>query len=469
MLIKSLKRIFTKPIMNMDLIQEFLINREKRVFHQEELMKNNKNKTLVTIRINYPGIEKSNYITDDIVNIIYNDIMTYHKGDIVYNDKYKNKEGLVCHLLFNTDVVSIKKLMIDIEEKHILGRCVDIDVYSYKDNKVVGISRLDLNKSPRKCFICELDAKICSRAQTHTIDEIKKYFEYIYIKYKEEEKKIDDISYDISQIALKAMISEVSTFPSFGLVSPISNGSHKDMNYHTFLNSSMAIAPYLKEMAKVSYTYNNPKCIFNVIRNIGVICEEKMFEATNNVNTHKGMIFLMGTCISATMKSIYDNKGFYNIKDTIKDMTQDILDDFKNLHLKDKLTHGEKLYLEHGFTGIRGQIKDGLSVVFDNIISKYENSNLIENELYIQILISLMSLVEDSTIVYRHDIDTLRRVQYDAKELLKIGGVNTICGKKQIEKMEKEYIKENISPGGCADLLAISIFLLEIKSKYIDI
>lgn len=453
----------------MDLIQEFLMDREKRVFYQDELIENNKTKTLVTIRINYPGIEKSNYITDDIVNIIYNDIMTYHKSDIIYNDRYKNKEGLVCHLLFNTDVVSVKKLMINIEERHILGRCVDIDVYSYKDNKAVGISRSDLNKSPRKCFICELDAKICSRSQTHTIDEIKKYFEDVYIKYKEEEKKIDHISYDISQIALKAMISEVSTFPSFGLVSPISNGSHKDMNYYTFLNSSMAIAPYLKEMAKVSYTYNKPQCIFNVIRNIGVICEEKMFEATNNVNTHKGMIFLMGTCISATMKSIYDNKGFYNIKDIIKDMTQDILDDFKNLHLKDKLTHGEKLYIEHGFTGIRGQIKDGLAIVFDEIVSKYENSDLIENELYIQMLISLMSLVEDSTIVYRHDINTLRKVQSDAKELLKIGGVNTICGKKQIEKMEKEYIKENISPGGCADLLAISIFLMDIKHKYMNI
>ena len=56
----------------MDFISAFLFDRDKRVAYQEDLLKKNKDKTLVTIRINYPGIEKSNYITDDIVNIIYN-------------------------------------------------------------------------------------------------------------------------------------------------------------------------------------------------------------------------------------------------------------------------------------------------------------------------------------------------------------------------------------------------------------
>lgn len=455
--------------MNTDLIQAFLIDREKRVYNQETLMGKNKDKTLVTIRINYPGLEKSNYITDDIVNIIYSEIMTYHKKYIVYNDKYKNREGLVCHLLFRADFVSIKKLMIDIEEKHILGRCVDIDVYTYKNDKMIGISRSDLYKKPRKCFICNLDAKICSRAQSHSIDEIKNYFDELYNQYKKKQGLIEDTSYNISQLALKAMISEVSTFPSFGLVSPVSSGSHKDMNYYTFLTSSMTITPYLKEMAKISYTYKSPQYIFDAIRNIGLECEEKMLESTNNVNTHKGMIFLMGICISATMKAIYENKSFHDIKEIIKVMAEDILDDFKNLEVKEKLTHGEKLYLEYGFTGIRGQVKDGLSVVFDNIIKEYEYTTLYGNNLYTQILIHLMSVVEDSTVVYRQDIQTLRKVQSDAKDLLKIGGVNTIEGRDRIKKLEIEYIQKNISPGGCADLLAISILLLEIKNKYINV
>lgn len=449
----------------MDLITEFLFDRDKRVAYQEHLLKENKDKTLVTIRINYPGIEKSNYITDNIVNTIYNEILTYYGKFIVFEDKYKNKEGIVAHFLFDLDFVNVKKEMINVEEEHILGRCLDIDVYTLKNDKVIGISRSDLFKKPRRCFICDLDAKICSRAQTHTIDEIKNYFEVVYKNFKDSQKKTDSLAYEVSQMALKAMISEVSTFPSFGLVSPISSGAHKDMDYYTFLNSAVAITPFLKKMFEVGYSYYSPEYIFDAIRDIGKECEEKMFEATNNINTHKGMIFLMGISMAAIGKALYENKEFYQIQDIIKSMVKNILDDFKELHKKEKLTHGERLYLEYGFTGIRGQVQDGLSVLFDNIIDNYINSDLKENDLYTQILIELMARVEDSTVVYRHDISTLRKVQSDAKDLLNMGGIFTEEGRQKCHHLEDLYIKENISPGGCADLLAISILLIDVKKR----
>ena len=449
----------------MDLITEFLLDRDKRVAYQEHLLKENKDKTLVTIRINYPGIEKSNYITDNIVNTIYNEILTYYGKFIVFEDKYKNKEGIVAHFLFDLDFVNVKKEMINVEEEHILGRCLDIDVYTLKNDKVIGISRSDLFKKPRRCFICDLDAKICSRAQTHTIDEIKNYFEVVYKNFKDSQKKTESLAYEVSQMALKAMISEVSTFPSFGLVSPISSGAHKDMDYYTFLNSAVAITPFLKKMFEVGYSYYSPEYIFDAIRDIGKECEEKMFEATNNINTHKGMIFLMGISMAAIGKALYENKEFYQIQDIIKSMVKNILDDFKELHKKEKLTHGERLYLEYGFTGIRGQVQDGLSVLFDNIIDNYINSDLKENDLYTQILIELMARVEDSTVVYRHDISTLRKVQSDAKDLLNMGGIFTEKGRQKCHHLEDLYIKENISPGGCADLLAISILLIDVKKR----
>lgn len=449
----------------MDLITEFLLDRDRRVLYQEHLLKENKDKTLVTIRINYPGIEKSNYITDNIVNTIYNEILTYYGKFIVFEDKYKNKEGIVAHFLFDLDFVNVKKEMINVEEEHILGRCLDIDVYTLKNDKVIGISRSDLFKKTRRCFICDLDAKICSRAQTHTIDEIKNYFEVVYKNFKDSQKKTDSLAYEVSQMALKAMISEVSTFPSFGLVSPISSGAHKDMDYYTFLNSAVAITPFLKKMFEVGYSYYSPEYIFDAIRDIGKECEEKMFEATNNINTHKGMIFLMGISMAAIGKALYENKEFYQIQDIIKSMVKNILDDFKELHKKEKLTHGERLYLEYGFTGIRGQVQDGLSVLFDNIIDNYINSDLKENDLYTQILIELMARVEDSTVVYRHDISTLRKVQSDAKDLLNMGGIFTEEGRQKCHHLEDLYIKENISPGGCADLLAISILLIDVKKR----
>ena len=76
-----------------------------------------------------------------------------------------------------------------------------------------------------------------------------------------------------------------------------------------------------------------------------------------------------------------------------------------------------------------------------------------------------MARVEDSTVVYRHGINTLKKVQEDAKKLLNEGGMFTEIGKQKSYQLEQLYIEENISPGGCADLLAISILLMDVKKR----
>ena len=52
-------------------------------------------------------------------------------------------------------------------------------------------------------------------------------------------------------------------------------------------------------------------------------------------------------------------------------MTRDILKDFENIDISKKLTHGEKLYLENGFTGIRGEIKNGLNIIFNGSLEVF--------------------------------------------------------------------------------------------------
>ncbi len=456
--------------MKLNMIDKFLMQREERVKYQQDLLLENKNKTLVTIKINYPGTEKSNYILDDIIKIITDEVITYYGLFVVFKRCYKTLEGSIVHLLFDLDYIKVKNIMIDIEQNHILGRCADLDVYTLKNNKVIAISRKDLNISPRKCFICDSNAKICSRSQNHSIEEIKLYFEKKYEEYLNHIKLRDKVSKKMSNRALKAMISEVSTYPCFGLVSPISSGSHKDMDYYTFLDSSFCIVPYLEKMSKYSYTYHDEKYIFNLIREIGKEAEDKMFMATNNVNTHKGMIFLLGIVIASTSKVIYNGGKFIDINTTIKNMTKDILDDFKQIDYKiknnKKLTHGERLYIEYGFEGIRGQVKNGLDFIFNDVIYEYLESNLSKNDLYSHTLLRLMSIVDDSTIVYRHGISVLDKVKKDSIYILDKGGMNSEEGRRLCFELENEYIKKGISPGASADLLAVVIFLSYAK-KYI--
>lgn len=453
-------------------INEFLNHRETRVFHQEKLLKDTEEGvTLATVRVNYPGLEKSNYITDNIVNIICEDIYIFNRKNIVYREIYKNKEGIIGHFIFNINHNEVKKRLIYIEENHILGRCVDLDVYYIDDIESMmpalhGVSRGDIGLKPRRCFLCEEDARVCARSQSHSIDEIKEYFVKKYEEYVCYANERDKLGYEISQLALKAMIAEVSTMPSFGLVSPITKGSHRDMDYYTFLDSSFVISPFIKDMVNIAYSYEKPKNIFEAIRAIGIRCEEEMFKATNGVNTHKGMIFLIGIVASAIGKALYEKLPFQEVENILKDMCENILDDFINLGEKEKLTHGEKLYLKYGFTGIRGEVKKGLSNIFQEILPYYEELELKGNNLYSQILLKLISSVEDSTIVHRQNIEKLYEVQRHAYEILKLGGFKTKEGTMAAHNFEKQCINENISPGGSADLLALVIFLTYSKKFF---
>ncbi len=453
-------------------IELFLRDRDRRVEHQEEILRSSKGLSLATVRINYPGIEKSNYVTDSIAKMICNEISIFHKKHIIFCEEYRSKEGYIGHFIFDIDHITVKKFLVDLEENHILGRCVDLDVYYLKKNErfnfeeICGISRSDLGKGPRRCFICDEEARICSRAQSHSLEDIKNYFEVKFSEYMDYIKGRDNLAYNISQFALKGIISEVSTMPSFGLVSPSTMGSHKDMDYYTFVDSSFAIAPYIKDMASLGYSYHHPKEIFEVIRFIGMDCEKAMFEATNGVNTHKGMIFLVGILTAAIAKAMYENASFGRIEEILKDMCENILDDFKDIDKKVKLTHGEKLYVNYGFTGIRGEVKSGLPVLFKEIIPNYLSSNLKGHDLYAHTLLRLMSKVEDSTIVHRQSIEKLHEIQKKAEEIIALGGLESSKGTEAALNFEKTCIKDNVSPGGSADLLAVIIFLGEIKKNF---
>lgn len=453
-----------------ELINKFLDDREQRVSHQKQIFEDNGNlnNTLVTIRVNYPGIEKSNYVTDSIADIIYNHISTYYYESIVYKETYKNMEGVIGHFIMKDNFHDVKTWMVNIEENHILGRCMDIDVYGYDaENKdLKGISRSDLGLGSRKCFICNESAKICSRSQKHDVSEIKAFFQKSYDNYLQYVHRRNRISYEVSNYVLKSMIEEVSTMPSFGLVSPVTNGSHSDMNFHMFLNSSFAITPHVMDMIKNGYSFEGSRRIFDSIRRIGIDCEEAMFEATNGVNTHKGMIFLMGVISTAAAKAFYEESGFDSIKKYIQEMCSDILKDFSNLNDKKHLTHGEKLFMNYGFKGIRGEVENGLSILFDDVLPYTKELQLKENKLYGQILLKLMSIVDDSTIVHRQGIDELKKVKQKSSEILCKGGFNTEEGINAAMEFEKQCIMDNISPGGSADLLAAVIFLIYIEPLF---
>lgn len=270
----------------------------------------------------------------------------------------------------------------------------------------------------------------------------------------------------LSEFALRAMLYEVSCYPAPGLVSPISTGSHKDMNHFTFIDSSLAISRFFHEVVEVSLKENDEKELFQELRKIGIKAEKVMFEATKGVNTQKGIIFLMLVSLGAVTLTIKRGKTFDEIEKYIRCMTKDILEeDFKELDKKEKLTYGEKLYLEYGLKGIRGEVAKGLPVALKIGLQIYEESaDLSANQRIANTLIHIMTCCEDTTLLHRNPIKTLYYVQNTAKEAVSLGAMRTEEGRRFINDMDRDFVSKGISPGGSADLLAMTIFFHNVRS-----
>lgn len=151
--------------------EDILIAREERVYKQESLLEKYKN-TILTIRVNYPGINKNNYISLSIIKILCDLIIKKFEEKILHREFNVTAEGPIITMIINKEPSKVKFKAVSIEEQHPLGRCVDIDIYD-EDGK--GLSRSELGLAKRKCYICNDFAQNCVRSRKHSLYEIEEF------------------------------------------------------------------------------------------------------------------------------------------------------------------------------------------------------------------------------------------------------------------------------------------------------
>ncbi|MFD2306259.1 triphosphoribosyl-dephospho-CoA synthase CitG [Enterococcus termitis] len=280
----------------------------------------------------------------------------------------------------------------------------------------------------------------------------------------------------ISNYALQSLLFEAALYPKPGLVDPISNGAHTDMDYLTFLDSSQALAPYFYDYLQLGLAHEgSPVELFQKVRLLGQQAERAMLEKTNGINTHKGANFSFAL-ILASIGKLLQNKQLYlpfseadthAVFDYTKRMTVSLLEqDFSDLANKSMLTNGEKLYLDHGFTGIRGEAAAGypaLQLTALPFLRQRHSSNDKKN--FLLLLLSLMATVEDSNLINRGGLDAWKQVKkLAAQQLATLSDEVTIYElEESLAVFDQVLIQKNLSPGGSADLLALSYFFGQLE------
>lgn len=273
----------------------------------------------------------------------------------------------------------------------------------------------------------------------------------------------------VGQYLTQAILLEVSTHPKPGLVTRLSNGAHKDMSIFTFMMSSAVLSKAFNDLQDIGQAHRGTLVeLFCKLRSYGVGAEAELLRVTKGVNTQRGILFAGG--IVSAVSGYAMNMGLSRdaLLPLIKEMAAGLVArELKNLDHA-AMTAGEKLYYKYGITGIRGEVENGFPSVVNYGLPALEDAfdkGATINDALVHALISLMTVVEDSNVIWRTDYDTLLEVQRIAKNILSLGSVFTEKGRMAIAETERYFLQRRISPGGSVDLLSVTITLYLLEHK----
>lgn len=252
----------------------------------------------------------------------------------------------------------------------------------------------------------------------------------------------------IAALAKQALEREVLLTPKPGLVDAANTGAHDDMDKDTFLRSAAALEPWLQRMAergKASLA-ETPEQLLTALRPMGMEAETEMYAATGGVNTHKGALFSLGLLCAAAGRLTAQKQplSIENLCHLCAQMTAGITR--REMNLQD--THGLKAHAVYGAKGVRGEAESGFESV--RVLALPQLS---QSDGAYRALLALIAAVWDTNVLHRAGEEGLIWLQSRAKAILSDFSISAL------KQLDRECIEKNISPGGCADLLAIAFFL----------
>ena len=322
------------------------------------------------------------------------------------------------------------------------------------------------------------------------------------------------LPYIIAHLATQALQAELDTTPKPGLVDKDNNGAHRDMDHALMQLSINTLHPYFVRLAFLGFADTLPS--HTVIRDAGIEAEKAMLEATNGVNTHKGALFSMGLAVVAAAyeeKKAAANKEVRGKEEREKEREKEEREDsqvsLENLAPLESLasplsslqltikalaasfpdtsgTHGSKAkQLSNGTTTIKGALdnaREGYEKLFAEWLPFYnERRKSHDAHALHKTLLRIMCDLDDTNVIYRTNVATAEEVKQEARALLAsfeeayaaedkekcASAIEEKCASAELlalKDMDRRYTERNISPGGAADMLSLTVFIGSIQT-----
>ncbi len=268
----------------------------------------------------------------------------------------------------------------------------------------------------------------------------------------------------VAHFAYLALLHEVLLTPKPGLVDRRNNGAHRDMDIGSFIASARAISPWFGRFFRCGHDGREiPATMFlSLIRPEGMVCERAMLRATGGVNTHKGGIFAFGLLCAAAGRLAGGNLPLTRagLCDEVARMCAGVVDELRCPATA--TTAGESIFRRYGLTGARGEAHSGFATVRRRALPAYDRlsaAGAAPTTALHAALLELLAFNADTNLVARGGLPGLAFMQREAQRLRREGGVHAPGYMTRLAALDDAAIARNLSPGGTADLLAVTWFL----------
>lgn len=437
-------------------LQQILDAREQRAAQQQALLRQFQ-KPLICFTMNIAGPIKNSCLIEAgfyLGNNLLKAQLAGSKVNILHFWQNISSTGCEGFYVADAEPMTLKRLCVEVEDALPLGRLYDMDVICPSGSK---ISRESLGLPGRKCLICGAPGHLCSRSRAHSVAQLQEKTTALL-----QEAIFTQRSQQVGSAAVQSLLYEVCTTPKPGLVDCRSSGSHQDMDLFTFLASSAALQPYFAACVHIGLETADlpPTETFSRLRLPGKLAEQTMYQATGGVNTHKGAIFSLGILCGAAGRLSPACWQPASVLAECAAMVKGITaQDFAAVTLENASTAGQRLYSAFGITGIRGQAEAGFPAVLEHGLPTLEQGlaqGRSMNEAGCAALLALMAHTEDTNLMARSDVQTQQHIAAQIAALLQ---VHPYPDRITLEELDAAFTAQNLSPGGSADLLAVTYFL----------
>jgi triphosphoribosyl-dephospho-CoA synthase len=268
----------------------------------------------------------------------------------------------------------------------------------------------------------------------------------------------------IAHEASRALSRELAAWPKPGLVSHVDSGSHRDMDAAMLQASINVLNPFFADLARAGHQ----EAGMYRLRAIGLRAERAMLAATGGVNTHRGAIFGLGLlCAAAGATARLGINGSLITSERLgATVARRWGDDIRTGPIP-IFSHGTAALRHFGAGGARAEATGGFPSVYGvGLLALCQGRAFVDSgtAALVQACFALLAVVGDTNLLYRGGLAGARYAADAATAFLSAGGVGAPHWREHAARVHGEFVDRNLSPGGCADLLAMTLFVDALES-----